>query len=589
MSLSLSAGMREGAGSRSPAARGEAAGPGVSAETTDAPGTVLAADTTAAPGTTLVPAIGSSMAPETGLGVSTRSGGLGATFRVSGGLGESMRSGLAGSSLAPETGLGVSTRSGGLGEAFRTGGLGESLAGSSLAPETGLGVSTRSGGLGEAFRTGGIGEYLRSGLAQGAGLGESFRSGLGPGSGRGESILPALGRWAKHITTPTGQGDGGLTASFRERARLKATGLSDVMSTPRNLEYVLQQKGQVYMTKEGEEGNSARTTGGGEWAGVVGGVHGTNRGGVEWLVTGADVGTISGGKISGGTRFCTKHVDLCTVKTHLISKADLKSEWLYTKTTDTRSRRKTASMAWGVSKYAFGGRGEELSFTMMSTVQFKRFSEILLVQVDGGSNALDMDWAPIVATVMRPSEYGTPHKVKFQPEPVLDSLEDLGWNDVVPRGATNSDKDSDPAFDDSLRMNQLAINLKLTRMNVETLERRLPKGLVSYEDALESLGSQVHATRVQVGRDSGIYTSGEESVWEGIAGAHVKMDSMESRIRSEILSEIVPIVGRIKSDTDAGTSALVNREVALATRQLSSSSSRFAMITMLPSKASNRI
>jgi hypothetical protein len=77
------------------------------------------------------------------------------------------------------------------------------------------------------------------------------------------------------------------------------------MSTPRNLQNVLQQKGDVYMTKEREEENSARTSGGGEWADVVGGIHGTNRGGVEWLVTGADVGTICGGKISGGTRFCT--------------------------------------------------------------------------------------------------------------------------------------------------------------------------------------------------------------------------------------------------------------------------------------------
>jgi hypothetical protein len=58
MSLSLSARMRGGSGSQSPAARGEAAGPGVAADTTDAPGTVVAADTTAAPGTTLVPAIG---------------------------------------------------------------------------------------------------------------------------------------------------------------------------------------------------------------------------------------------------------------------------------------------------------------------------------------------------------------------------------------------------------------------------------------------------------------------------------------------------------------------------------------------------
>jgi hypothetical protein len=70
MSLSLSARMRGGCRSRSPAARGEAAGPGVAADTIDAPGTVVAsdtidapgtvvaADTSAAPGTTRVPAIG---------------------------------------------------------------------------------------------------------------------------------------------------------------------------------------------------------------------------------------------------------------------------------------------------------------------------------------------------------------------------------------------------------------------------------------------------------------------------------------------------------------------------------------------------
>jgi hypothetical protein len=180
------------------------------------------------------------------------------------------------------------------------------------------------------------------------------------------------------------------------------------------------------------------------------------------------------------------------------------------------------------------------------------------------------NWAPVVETVMRPLEYGMPPKVKFQFEHVLESFEDLGWNDVVPRGATNLDEDSDPAFDDSLRTNQLAINLKLMMMNAETLEMRLTKGLVSYEEALESLGIQVHATRVQVGNDSGIYTSGEDSLWEGIAGVHNKVDSVESRIRSDIMSEIMPMIGQIKSDATAGTAALVEREVAVATRQLSS-------------------
>jgi hypothetical protein len=153
---------------------------------------------------------------------------------------------------------------------------------------------------------------MRLGLANGTGLGDSLRSGLGPGSGRGDSIIPALGRWAKTITTPTGNGEGGLTASFRERAGLKVTGLYDTMSNPRNLENILQQKEEVYFTKEVEDVKAARTSGGGEWEGLVAGVHGYNRGGggggvdVEWMVTGGDVGFICGVKISGGLGFVQK-------------------------------------------------------------------------------------------------------------------------------------------------------------------------------------------------------------------------------------------------------------------------------------------
>jgi hypothetical protein len=43
---------------------------------------------------------------------------------------------------------------------------------------------------------------------------------------------------------------------------------------------------------------------------------------------------------------------------------------------------------------------------------------------------------------------------------------------------------------------------------------------------------------------------------------------MGSRIPSGILSEIMPMIGRIKSDTTSGTATLVEREVALATMQL---------------------
>jgi hypothetical protein len=109
------------------------------------------------------------------------------------------------------------------------------------------------------------------------------------------------------------------------------------------------------------------------------------------MVTGGDVGLICGGMISGGSRFCTENADVCTVKTHLDSKAKLKPEWMYIKTTDTQSRRKTASLAWGLPTYIFGGRVDELGITMLKTVEFNRFCEILLVQVDERVSAREVD------------------------------------------------------------------------------------------------------------------------------------------------------------------------------------------------------
>jgi hypothetical protein len=75
-----------------------------------------------------------------------------------------------------------------------------------------------------------------------------------------------------------------------------------------------------------------------------------------------------------------------------------------------------------VPSYIFGGHVEELGSTMLKTVEFKRLSEILLALVDGGTIAHDVNWAPVLETVMRPLECGTPRKVKFQSKPVLKYL-----------------------------------------------------------------------------------------------------------------------------------------------------------------------
>jgi hypothetical protein len=136
-------------------------------------------------------------------------------------------------------------------------------------------------------------------------------------------------------------------------------------------------------------------------------------------------------------------------------------------------------------------------------------------------------------------------------------LEAFGWTDVITRGSSTLDEDSDPAFNDSLRTNPMAINLKLMRNNVEALERRLAKGLILHGSILESLGSQIHYTQVQVGKDPGMYTSGEKSAWKGITGAHGKVDSMEGKIRAEIVSEMIPMVAQVKLEAITCTSAMV--------------------------------
>jgi hypothetical protein len=93
----------------------------------------------------------------------------------------------------------------------------------------------------------------------------------------------------------------------------------------------------------------------------------------------------------------------------------------------------------------------------------------------------------------------------------------------------------------------MAINLKFMRINVETLERRLAKGL-----------------------DPAIYTSGKESVWEGITGLHGKVDSMKRMSRADVMAEMISMMAPIKIEATSGTDALVQCEVALATRQLRS-------------------
>jgi hypothetical protein len=221
------------------------------------------------------------------------------------------------------------------------------------------------------------------------------------------------------------------------------------------------------------------------------------------MVTGGDVGLICGEKNSCGSRFCTENADVCTVKTQLDSKAELKTEWMYINT------------GMGVAELIFWWKSSGDGNNHAQNFRIQAFLWDLACPGGWGS---ERPWTSGLNPHSGHSDEAAGVRNPAQDETVTESLEDLGWTDVMQRGAATLDEDSDPAFNDSIRTYQLAINLELMRINVETLERRLAKGLISNEETLDSLRSHIDDTRVQVGKDPGIYNSGEESVWEVIDG-----------------------------------------------------------------------
>jgi hypothetical protein len=120
-----------------------------------------------------------------------------------------------------------------------------------------------------------------------------------------------------------------------------------------------------------------------------------------------------------------------------------------------------ASSAWHVPSVIFGGCITKLSDQTLIDIEFKRFCEILIAQIEQGIDPNKIEWEPVEATVTHPLEYGTPIKVQFQGVPLGESLELEGWTDVSPRGSTREDDARDPLLNDKLRTTQLVVNMQL--------------------------------------------------------------------------------------------------------------------------------
>jgi hypothetical protein len=112
----------------------------------------------------------------------------------------------------------------------------------------------------------------------------------------------------------------------------------------------------------------------------------------------------------------------------------------------------------------------------------------LVAQIEQRLEPAKIEWEPVEATATRPLDYGTLRKVQFRDLPLETSLNLEGWMDVSPGGSITEEEDGDPLLNDTLRTNQLAVNMQLLRMALVGMGdnfKREHSQLEESDDALE--------------------------------------------------------------------------------------------------------
>jgi hypothetical protein len=84
-----------------------------------------------------------------------------------------------------------------------------------------------------------------------------------------------------------------------------------------------------------------------------------------------------------------------------------------------------------------------------------------MAQIEQGLDPTNIEWEPVEATLTCPLEFGTPRKVHFQGALLDVSLELEGWTGVSPRGLATEEEDGDTLINDTIRTNQLDVNMHL--------------------------------------------------------------------------------------------------------------------------------
>jgi hypothetical protein len=110
---------------------------------------------------------------------------------------------------------------------------------------------------------------------------------------------------------------------------------------------------------------------------------------LSWV--GVEARSNAGGRISGGSRFCVHALDYCQIRVHGLNKVNLLPEHLYIMPSEKGRSKSATSSAWHVHDMIFGGRIIKLSDQTFNDIEFKRFSKILILQIEQGIDPVKIE------------------------------------------------------------------------------------------------------------------------------------------------------------------------------------------------------
>jgi hypothetical protein len=149
--------------------------------------------------------------------------------------------------------------------------------------------------------------------------------------------------------------------------------------------------------------------------------------------------------------------------------------------------------------------------------------------------------------------------VQFKSVTLNAYLDLKGWTDFSPRGAATDEEEGGPLLNNTLRTNQLSVNMELSRMAITGLDKQVTRGQVQQDESADVLGGQIHDTKLRLGLNPGNFTSSGDLAWDGIATIHGTLEGLEANLKVNMMlamrSEMKSAFQEIKEAALANTRA----------------------------------